>query len=354
MKIYLIRGTRRCGVVMAETPEEALAQAHREELVKPWEKAEAVERPLPKGYKIIYDPLVGAMEQAVLPLPAPEAAPEPPHLLTRSGIKVYDDWRDNIIVDADAPPLVWKAGRDRFGGYTDAQGRSRLASENSEAALCWNLFRSLEKAGRLDIVTRALGLDDEFQVLYWYHPWDSPEPLPEIRQALQRVEPRKGYQTEVNIMLKGRRCLVLVETNLGKPGAQLRNWERTGNLSIPASYEAPLKALLVNQSNLEETMRRFYTLLRCLVLANELSRPEVWGLEPHLLAIVNDLNRHASRRSHAEEFAEFRRCLRWPGRQSHLLTWQTLLARAEASFEPAVRPLLNHAKRLTYLQPISE
>lgn len=146
----------------------------------------------------------------------------------------------------------------------------------------------------------------------------------------------------------------MVESKLGKPGAQLRAWERTGRTDVPETYEAPLRDLLADMSGWEETMRRFYQLLRHLVLANELCRPEGWGLEPHLLAIVNDLNRHAIRESHAEEFTRFRQCLRLPAGRVHLLTWQTLLARAEATFEPGMQPLLAHAARLRYLQAPSD
>jgi hypothetical protein len=351
MKVYHIRGRRHSAVVFAETPEEALAKALKQELVPPWDQAQAVEIPLPPGYRIIYDRLVGSMVQAELPLPVPEAEPEPPHTVTRSGIKVYDDWRDNIIVDADAPPIAWKAQRDTFGGHTSVPGRSRLASENSEDALSWNLFRTLEKADRLDVVTRAVGLQDDYQVLYWYHPWNRIGPLPEISQALQRVEPRKGYQTETDIILKGQQYLVMVESKLGKPGAQIRAWERTGSASVPATYKAPLQAILAEMSDWEKTMRRFYQLLRHLVLANELCRPEVWNLKPHLLAIVSDLNRHAVRRTHTEEFAQFQQCLRLPADHTHLITWQTLLARARVTAEPAFRPLLAHTNRLNYLKP---
>jgi len=347
VKIYHVRGNRRSAVIFAETEEEAVARALDQDLVKFWDQPAAVEVPLPKGYRLIYDSLLGSMAQAELPLPAPEPTPEPPHTITRSGTKVYEDWRDNIVVDAGAPPLVWRAERDRFRANTDVAGRSYLASENSEIALLWNLFRTLEKAGRLDMMARPLGLNDEFEVLYWHRPWHSLEPLPEIGQALQRLEPRKGYQTETTIILKGRRFLVAVEGYLGKPGAHLRPWERTSSVSVPASYQAPLRELLAESAPWEETMRRFYNLLRHVILAAELGK--VWGLEPHLLAIVNQLNRQATR-SHDAEFAELQRRLCWPKQQSHLLTWQALLARAEASFEPAVRPLLAHAKRLSYLQ----
>jgi hypothetical protein len=57
-------------------------------------------------------------------------------------------------------------------------------------------------------------------------------------------------------------------------------------------------------------MHRFYQLLRHMVLANELCWPEVCGLEPHLLTIVNELNVHASLHAHAEEFEVFRKRLR--------------------------------------------
>lgn len=199
------------------------------------------------------------------------------------------------------------------------------------------------------MVARALGLEDEFQVLYWYRPWDSAELLPEIGRALQEVEPRKGYQTETDIILKGRRYLIVVESKLGKPGAQIRPWARTG-LSAPAGYEAPLRTLLADPAAWQPTMVRFYQLLRHLVLAQALCRPEVWGLEPHLLAIVNELTGHAGLGTHAQEFAAFQASLRLPARQTHLLTWQQLLARAEATFDPAVQPLLAHAAGLTYLR----
>jgi hypothetical protein len=354
MNVYHIHGSRRYAVVFAETPEEAVAQAIEQGIVNDWERPYAIEVPLPKGYRLAYDLLVGSMEQPELPLRVDEPEPDKPHTITSSGIKVYHDWRDNIIVDVDAPAIAWKATRDTFGGHTDVQGISRLASENSEDALSWNLFRTLEKTEHLDVITRALGLEDEFQVLYWHRPWNAAEPIPDISPALERVEPRRGYHTETDIMLKGQRYLVMVESKLGKPGTLTRAWERTGSTSVPDVYEVSLHTLLVDMHEWRKTMHRFYQLLRHMVLANELCRPEIWGLEPHLLAIVNEFNMHASLRTHAQEFEQFRQHLRVPPRCTHLLTWQELLARVQATLDPAIRPLLAHAGRLSYLQPLTQ
>ena len=352
LKVYHVQGIRHQAVVFAASPEEAVAQAIERNLVGDWEMSGAVEVPLPPGYYLAYDPLLAA-EQPALPLPVAPPEPEKPHTITSSGVKVYDDWRDNIVVDPDAPPLAWKAGRDSFGANTSVPNHPRLASEDSEDALSWNVFRTLERTGHLDVVARALGLEeeDEFQGLYWYRPWDSAEPLPQIRAALKRAEPWRGYHTEADVILKGQRHLVMVECKLGKPGARVHTWERGSKGRIPPSYEEPLRAVLVDVQHWETTMHHFYQLLRHLVLANELCRPDGWPLKPHLLAVVNALNANRDGKPHAAEFEHFRRALRLPRERIHLLTWQELLTRAEATFDPDVRPLLAHARRLRYLQP---
>jgi hypothetical protein len=137
---------------------------------------------------------------------------------------------------------------------------------------------------------------------------------------------------------------------------------------VPAALKDPFRDLLGDVDDWEETAHRFHKLLRHLVLADALCQPEAWDLEPHLLVIVNELNRHAGLPSHAQEFAHFQQCLRLPSKRrstaetsrkavsaakgTHLVTWQALLARAQATFDPSVRPLLVHAARLSYLQPI--
>jgi hypothetical protein len=351
LKVYHVEGVRHYAVIFATSPDEAVAQAVERGLVGSWETPDAIEVPLPPGYYLAYDPLLAA-EQPELPLSLTTPEPDKPHTITRSGVKVYDDWRDNIVVDASAPPLAWKTGRDTFGANTSVPDHPRLASEDSEDALSWNLFRTLERTGHLGVVACALGLEDEFQALYWHRPWDAAEPLPEISAALKRAEPWRGYHTEADIILKGQRALVMVECKLGKPGTRVSAWERGGSgRRIPPAYEEPLRDLLVDMGNWEATMRRFYQLLRHLVLAHELCRPDGWPLEPHLLAVVNALNVNRDGKPHAVEFEMVRNSLRLSPGQVHLLTWQDLLTRAEATFDPGVWPLLDHARRLRCLRP---
>ena len=145
----------------------------------------------------------------------------------------------------------------------------------------------------------------------------------------------------------------MVECKLGRPGTHVRAWERGGSdRPIPPSYEEPLRDLLADMGKWETTMHRFYQLLRHLVLARELCRPDGWPLEPHLLAVVNALNVNRDGESHAVEFEAFRSVLRLPPERTHMLTWQELLTRAEATFDPGVQPLLGHTRQLRCLRPL--
>jgi hypothetical protein len=52
---------------------------------------------------------------------------------SKSGVRLYDDFRDNLIIDRYHPDLATMRGSKR----------DKLRSENSEDALTWNVFRSL-------------------------------------------------------------------------------------------------------------------------------------------------------------------------------------------------------------------
>jgi hypothetical protein len=54
---------------------------------------------------------------------------------SKSGVRLYDDFRDNLIIDRYHPDLAAMRGSKR----------DKLRSENSEDALTWNVFRSLSQ-----------------------------------------------------------------------------------------------------------------------------------------------------------------------------------------------------------------
>jgi hypothetical protein len=56
MRVYHIHFIRHLVVVFAETPEVAVVQAAERGLIGDWEYLEAIEVPLPKSYRTIYDP----------------------------------------------------------------------------------------------------------------------------------------------------------------------------------------------------------------------------------------------------------------------------------------------------------
>jgi hypothetical protein len=64
--------------------------------------------------------------------PIPISKPEG-MTVSKSGVRLYDDFRDNLIIDRYHPDLAQMRGSKR----------NMLRSENSEDALTWNTFRSL-------------------------------------------------------------------------------------------------------------------------------------------------------------------------------------------------------------------
>jgi hypothetical protein len=59
MKVYHVEGIRHSTVVFAETADEAVQQAIAQGLIGDWEVPEAVEVPLPRGYRIVFGPIDG-------------------------------------------------------------------------------------------------------------------------------------------------------------------------------------------------------------------------------------------------------------------------------------------------------
>ena len=62
-----------------------------------------------------------------------------------TGVRVFVDFRDNLIVDKDDLSVNSQGDKSRYRKGL-VQGLSYLGSENSEDAVTWNVFRTLQKA----------------------------------------------------------------------------------------------------------------------------------------------------------------------------------------------------------------
>ncbi len=82
------------------------------------------------------------------------------------------DYRGNLIADKNNPILIQKAWRDRFSSksHWDAGcGIEYISKPNSEDALTWNVFRTLQLSGKkgLKIVSNLFNISKVNTMLFW-------------------------------------------------------------------------------------------------------------------------------------------------------------------------------------------
>src|SRR4030042_2395731 len=163
-------------------------------------------------------------------------------IFSRGGVPVYTDYKENIIIEPDHPILAWKANKDRLrpSWFPEnlqrdfPEGFPKLGSVHSEDALTWNVFRSLQLKHRIQCFANIFAPEmDTPQIWFWGHDSNSQskEIDPEIQGILNQMEPwgnnGERKQTESDLILRGKRQLVIVECKLGKPEAKLRAWQRS-------------------------------------------------------------------------------------------------------------------------------
>ena len=258
---------------------------------------------------------------------------------SRGGIPVYTDYRENITVDSNNPILTWKANKDRLRPSwfpLDVQkdfpgGLPKLGSMHSEDALTWNVFRTLQLKNRIQYLTEIFnpGLDI-YKIWFWGHDADqeSPKIDAEIQDILNQMEPwGEGgvkQQTEPDVILRGKRHVVMVECKLGEPNKKVKAWQRSSTGMRPeyaAFIEEQRFKLFADSFNYERDGNRFYQLFRNYLLGAAIASR--WDTEFSLLAIVNALNSNREGRSHQDEFSSFRSVLAEPS-NTFIITWQQI------------------------------
>src|SRR4051812_5138768 len=95
---------------------------------------------------------------------------------SKSGVFLFNDYRDNIIIDRNDPALV----------NLRSEKQEALRSENSEDAITWNVFRSLRR------VASDLWFPELFKRAF--PGLVAPEPAGPTIQLWKRVSPPPSFR----------------------------------------------------------------------------------------------------------------------------------------------------------------
>jgi hypothetical protein len=255
-------------------------------------------------------------------------------VITESGARVYARWQDNICCeDKDNKALTEKARLQRETySYGMARGCKRFGSANSEDALSWSVFRTLQLKNGMDLFYGLLGISDFLQTtIFWTRDTKTGNPDKDLTNVINEVEPKSMWriqQTEPDIILRGKTTLIFIEAKLGRPGAKINAWARQKEFEkrhYRYRDEGFLNGLFTQDfiDNFTSEGKRFYQLMRNYVIGHKLAR--VWNLDFYLCALVNGLNHAKNGNSYGQEFSLFKNYL--INKNAYLVSWQDLMQR---------------------------
>jgi len=147
---------------------------------------------------------------------------------------IYADPLDNFIAGQD---LI----RQAIGGEWGKAETGRLGYENSEDALSWNVFRSLQESETLRPVVDSLTgfeTDGEPDLILWGRRIldESSKPCLELDKALEQLEPAHRQRTEPDVVL---------------------HWPGQGWLFIEAKFNSPNTTYAKTPGRVDEWLNRY-------------------------------------------------------------------------------------------------
>ena len=143
------------------------------------------------------------------PLRQPKFLCEPHGIYVSSSTFEYADEWDN---------LLWRDESDRqlMGAIKTTKRESRLARDNSEDALTWNVFRYLEKSGRLGSIVDA-ELENAQPAF-----WSFSQSVGGVVPALQRARAEFGEAgSEPDVIIEAPGRMIWIEAKLGSSNETL-------------------------------------------------------------------------------------------------------------------------------------
>lgn len=212
---------------------------------------------------------------------------------------VTEDFRERIIVDANSPLLAMKANRDRYtnkGNQKEYTGKPYLGNWQSEDALTWNVFRSLQKAEKLPVITNELGIGSPRGLLLWTLAPELDEASTDLQYItgalIRKYDGRlAGQISEPDVIILGSSRLAVIECKLSKPGsAPSHLWEARSIDSVKKRRPIYAKGLpaLFKFDVTDEEIISIYQLIRITFYAVKIA--EYYKVNPVVVSLANKKN----------------------------------------------------------------
>jgi len=207
-------------------------------------------------------------------------------------LKKYD-YRENLIVDKDNPILIQKAWRERFSGESHWRagygGQAYLSKPNSEDALTWNVFRTLQLSGErgLRVISDVFKISEVDKMLFWGCDVEHHGEEQQLLNILIRtIDGRhKGTMTEPDLVIITGREVVFVECKLNQRG-KTSPWKSKGK-----GAEKRMKTYAEEFPEIKSVQdwEVVYQLIRQYVFAKSLS--EYLKRKPVVIPLINEKHR---------------------------------------------------------------
>lgn len=201
------------------------------------------------------------------------------------------DYRDNLIIDINNPILVQKSWRDRFSSESHWKngygGESYLSKKNSEDALTWNVFRSLQLSSNANISSiykKVFNINPVETILFWgCDLLNLNDYQIKLNSLIRLIDGRfQGTMTEPDIVLITKKELVFIECKLNQHGKQ-SPW-RAQTDGSKKRFEHYKTKYIPELSNIGD-WKSVYQLIRNYIYSKLLA--EILNKKPLLIPLIN-------------------------------------------------------------------
>jgi len=127
------------------------------------------------------------------------------YVLSDTGVRVFVDFRDNLIIDKDDPAVIAQGNNFKYTRGI-VWGLSKIGSENSEDAMTWNTFRTLSKIHPpqwFPVLFPGIKLKDREYDELKIHFWQEVPPPPK--------RPVREGNTQVDLILETSETIIFIE-----------------------------------------------------------------------------------------------------------------------------------------------